>query len=207
MVYRAQQIITLLLLIILSASCISTNGGHKQQLIERKITAKLRSGDLAFRRGRGVVSDAVITVNRCGHYSHVGIVVERADGWYVVHEVPYEGVDERVYSQPIAEFFEYDKAKIGAIYRVGIDSTSQCRVVAYLDQKLEEEVPFDHDYDLDDTTHLYCTELVWRAYSSIGIDLTEGRRTEITLPGFGGAKILPTDIEANEDLELIYRFE
>jgi hypothetical protein len=65
---------------------------------------------------------------------------------------------------------------------------------------------FDHDYDLDDTTRMYCTEIVWRVFDRAGVDVTEGSRSKVNMPGFRGLYILPTDIENNSRLELIYRF-
>lgn len=207
MVCRDWKVISILLLTFLSISCISKSGGA--QSVNCKIEARICSGDLAFRRGRGVVSDVVVSADHCGNYSHVGIVVERDHKLYVIHEVPYEGrkqAEDKIYCQSLDLFFAEDRAKTGAIYRAGIDTTERLKIAEYLDRQLTLETPFDHDYNLDDSTKLYCTELVWRAYNSIGIDLSGGRRTTINLPGFGNEMILPADIESCDKLELIYRF-
>lgn len=208
MVFNTCKVVTTLCILAVSISCIWENQ-DSTTTTKRKIEASLRSGDLAFRRGRGVISDAVISADHCGHYSHTGIIVERENQWYVIHEVPYEGrsrINDKIYCQPIELFFRDDKAKAGAVYRVGIDSTSISKIVNYLDRQLALEIPFDHAYDLEDSTSLYCTELVWRAFNLAGIDLTEGRRTNLNLPGMGGEKIFPTDIELNKKLKLICRF-
>ncbi len=67
-------------------------------------------------------------------------------------------------------------------------------------------IRFDHDYDLADTTKMYCTELIRNVYLSAGTDLTEGRRTRINMPGFSGDHILPTNLTDSPLLEFVYRF-
>ena len=67
---------------------------------------------------------------------------------------------------------------------------------AYALHKAAEKVLFDNDYSLEDTTQLYCTELVWRAYQTQGIDVSGGVRQEA--PVFlckDGEGIFPSHIE------------
>ena len=56
-------------------------------------------------------------------------------------------------------------------------------------------------YQLSDTTSLYCTELVWRAYLHQGIDLSDGQRHDVPLMVSGdGECIFPSDIEESEQV-------
>ncbi|MFI3267104.1 MAG: YiiX/YebB-like N1pC/P60 family cysteine hydrolase [Rikenellaceae bacterium] len=183
---------------------------HQKQIEKRNIPVELCNGDIVFRRGIGVASQAVLFANSQGTFSHVGVAVNIDDKWNVLHEVPYEGEnqdDDKIHCEPIEDFFNTDKASCGAVYRLkGIDTLKQQIIKEYLKYKLACDVPFDHEYDLDDSTKLYCTELVWRSYLEAGVDITKGSRTEIFLLIFNGMQILPCDIESNEDLELIYMF-
>jgi hypothetical protein len=60
-------------------------------------------------------------------------------------------------------------------------------------------VPFDHDFDSATPDRLYCTELVWRAYYSAGVELLP--------PGEAMHKrILPADLLDGGGLQEVARF-
>ncbi|MFR9507101.1 MAG: YiiX/YebB-like N1pC/P60 family cysteine hydrolase [Rikenellaceae bacterium] len=184
-----------------------TNSANDQK---RNIAVELSDGDIAFRRGLGFVSDAVLVVNARGSYSHCGVVIHYNGEWCVVHAVPYEGdrlEDDKVYCEPIGEFYSTKKASCGAIYRMqGLDSLDREAIGSYVEHHFEAGTKFDHDYNLDNQERLYCSELVWRAYLEVGRDLSQSRRTNVKLPPFYGTHIMPADIELNDSLALIYSF-
>ena len=49
---------------------------------------EFRDGDLAFRRGMGLTSRAVLAADRRGAYSHVGILKQLDGTWCVIHATP-----------------------------------------------------------------------------------------------------------------------
>ncbi len=171
---------------------------------------ELHDGDIAFRRGSGGASRAVLMANPRGSFSHVGMVVNVDGQWCVIHEVPFEGQSrefDKIYCEPVSDFFNTIKAATGAIYRLsGLDSVQKETICNYARKHLELSTPFDHKYDLTDDSKLYCSELVWRSYLEVGIDLAEERRTKVSVPGFAGIHIMPADIEFCDRLELIYCF-
>ena len=73
-------------------------------------------------------------------------------------------------------------------------------------QKVAQHTAFDHDYDLKDTTKLYCTELLQLLYSHVGIDLSEGRITSISFPGVNADLIMPADVHHNPQLTTIFSY-
>ncbi len=207
MVSRRWQIAVLFITLLSCSSCSET---RKRGEEKRNIPVALRSGDIAFRRGMGAASRAVLMANARGSFSHVGIVVNIDGEWQVIHEVPYESDSEEedhICSEPIEVFLGEMKAASGAIYRLEeVDSLQRTTICKYVMRQFDQKTPFDHDYDLADTTHLYCSEMVWRSYLEVGIDLSEGRRTRVTMPGFSGEHIMPADIEQNDKLEQIFIF-
>ncbi|MFI3286391.1 MAG: YiiX/YebB-like N1pC/P60 family cysteine hydrolase [Rikenellaceae bacterium] len=210
MVLGDLKIVGLILFLLLISSSISSCQSSEDESIKRNITIKLHDGDIAFRRGLGVVSNAVVMMNNRATYSHCGIVVHHNGEWCVVHAVPYEGErleDDKVYCEPIGEFYSSLKAHCGAIYHLErLDSVERQRVVSYARYHLDAKTLFDHDYNLEDDERLYCSELVWRAYLAVDCDLSQGRRTHVVLPPFKGVHIMPADIELNDSLSLIYSF-
>ncbi len=211
MVPRDQKIGIILLTLTLAGAvgCISPTS-RKQGFDKRNITSvELHDGDIAFRRGRGIASDAVLLSNNRGTYSHVGILSLHEGEWHIIHEVPFESKrteEDRICREPIEKFFDKSEAYCGAIYRMDMDSLDRSRVMEYVMHHFEAKTPFDHDYSLDDDDHLYCSELVWRAYLTTGRDLSQGRRTKVTMPPFQGSHIMPADIELNDSLQLIFSY-
>jgi len=200
--YLCRMRVFWLLVWLAAAGC--ADGG--QTAVERAAPewdALLRPGDLAFRRGQGLTSRAVLAVGRGGYYSHVGIVAHDSTGWSVIHAVPGEGGGDRVKREPVEVFFTPHRAVAGAVMRMA-DAAAAGRAAA--DAAMKVGVPFDHGYELSDTGRLYCTELVRLVFVHQGIDPTGGRRSRIDLPGFGGEYILPGDLLAGPPLERVYEF-
>ncbi|MFI3277322.1 MAG: YiiX/YebB-like N1pC/P60 family cysteine hydrolase [Rikenellaceae bacterium] len=209
MVYRLSQIIAICAIAALGiTACYSP---QQRQATKRNIPIELRDGDVAFRRGMGLTSNIILITNRSGHYSHVGMVKSVNNKWCVIHEVPYEGEseeDDKIYCEEIEEFFNTIKASSGAIYRLeGLDSSQIATVCNYTLKHLECNTPFDHDYDLSDDSKLYCSELAWRSYMQIGIDISNGSRTDVRTLKINSEQIIfPADIETSRVLAPIYEF-
>lgn len=167
----------------------------------------LRDGDLALRQGTGLDSEAVLRLDSAGgQYSHIGIVVNDNGKWKVVHAVPGESRDgiDRVKIEPIDTFFLSTRAAHGAVMRLCGCSAVAAREAAQSAARLVG-VPFDYNYNWQDTTRLYCTQLIAVAYSSAGIDLLSG------VPRLSGRNtkniiVFPGDIASNDSLTTIFRF-
>lgn len=174
-------------------------------------TNSLRIGDIAFRKGNGLIGSAVASVEKESLYSHVGIVVRIDNEWMVIHAVPGE-LDspsdvERVKCETITGFFSESKANHGEIIRVeSIDSVCAVDVQKKALQMYKEHVLFDKAFDLCDSDSVYCTELVYLCFLSGGIDLTEGRRTHISVPFFHSVCILPEDIYKYSHKRIIFKY-
>ncbi len=171
-----------------------------------------REGDLVLRCGSGAESHAVTTASNAP-FSHIGILHydTLALGWMVVHAVPGESADgepEFIKAEPLDQFFRPDRAVSGAWLRILCsDETARLATLYSLD-KARQRVMFDNDYSLSDTTQLYCTELVWRAYSRQGVDISGGQRSEVPLLFCReGECIFPSHIVNNETTLFIKHFK
>ena len=182
-----RYLLVAILLVVVAAVCffaLRDNSRVVHVRVEIDSTA-LRSGDLLFRNGMGNESLVVTSTSR-GEYSHVGIAIATPGGWMAVHAVPgesAEGEPEYVKCEPIGVFFGRDRAQAGAVVRIDCnDSTAMAAALAAM-EKVRDKVVFDNSYDMDDTTELYCTELVRLCYMRQGIDLSDDR--SIPVPGVG----------------------
>ena len=156
---------------------------------------KLRAGDLVFRRGGSLSSRAVVMADTDKGYSHVGMVVDSAGKAMIVHAVPYEpdfeGDIDRVKLETPKRFFLSDRAIIGEVRRLEdwkMAKRASLKALAYY----RRHTAFDHDYNTEDSTKVYCTELVLRAYREAGLPLGDVRSRHITLPTVTYDCILPS---------------
>ena len=192
-------------------AAIVTNGcSHGDETPLNVPLEQLKNGDLALRCGTSLESHVVVGVNgENGPYSHIGIVVEVDGEWFVAHAVPGEnerGEPEYVKMDPIMVYYGRDRAKLGCIMRVTDDTTACRQATDYALWAVGAKKVFDNSYDMDDTTQLYCTEMVQRAYLHAGIDLAEDRHTQVVAALMPGTYVFPCDIAANRSLRVVGDF-
>jgi hypothetical protein len=197
---------TLILFLFLASGCRKKEGG----LPAGFPLESLQEGDLVFRRGTGLVSRAVVAADKAGSYSHTGIVVKENNRWKVVHAVPGEPDGEenpdRIKMEELDLFFHKKRATTGAVMRLSISPTLCRRAACAAIRLYRAGILFDHQYNLNDTSRMYCTELIDFVYRRQGIDLPEGRISRISVPGMSGNYLFPSDIQQNALLYLIYYF-
>lgn len=199
------SVIYIMFISLLAISCSRTK-------VERSILPDgivLADGDVVFRRGTGLMSHTVVAADG-GRYSHVGIVVDSAGVKMIVHAVPDEpdfpGDIDRVKMESPRKFFSTINANVGEVMRYTDKNVAS--VAAREAMRLYRcGLLFDHDYDDNDSTKLYCCELVERAYLIAGVSLAEKRRHDFSVPGFHfDHVIMPSDIYNSSQLRTIERF-
>ena len=170
---------------------------------------EFQQGDLIFRKGTGIKSRIVLQLDSLGMYSHTGIVVFKDEIFQVVHITPDEREKgetiDKIKIEQISEFWRSDRAEHGAVYRLKDNSLGEKAAQQAL-RLLQKGILFDHNYQLSDTTEMYCTELVWYAYQQAGKDISNGKRSILNVPMYAGTYIFPSDICSNSEFILIYKF-
>ena len=133
----------------------------------------LRDGDILFRRadarvlfGRFPFSRFIANVSG-SQYSHTGIVAIEKDE-IVVYDTTKAGVRR----QPLSVWILDNVGPFG-VKRVRPDQKSHAlAAVVYCRRTFEQQVPFDYDFELDDSA-LYCVEMTEKAYRSSGMELSK----------------------------------
>jgi hypothetical protein len=163
-----------------------------------------------FRLGVGFMSRTVLEFDNNGLYSHVGIVVDSAGYKMVVHAVPNEHDSDddvdRVRMDTPEKFFGIDRASVGEVRRC-VDSVAAVRASVYALKLYKRGILFDHSYDINDSTRMYCTELVNFAYSKAGLPLFTGKQhfLGIQIADIDSC-VFPSDLYASDKLVLINKF-
>ena len=159
-------------------------------------TTELRNGDLLFRNGIGIES-RVVTGFSDGKFSHIGIAYHNGTQWNVIHAVPGEnekGEPEYLKCEPISDFYCKFRAKLGGSARVGCSDSIANIIAEKALHIVNRKVVFDNNYDINDTSELYCTELVRLVFLAQHIDLCEDRWHRIPIINTKAHVIFPEDI-------------
>ncbi|MDR1591341.1 MAG: hypothetical protein LBS16_00425 [Prevotellaceae bacterium] len=197
-----------IILLLCTGAC--HNGDRQKELVTLPVS-DVAVGDIVFRKGLGVKSQAITYTDSLSVYSHVGIVVKNDSNFFVVHITPDErekgATVDRIKMELLRDFFMPSKTRHGMFMRFS-DSTEIAAVAAKHAVRLYQKgILFDHDYNLYDTVAMYCTEMVWYAYLLAGRDVTQGRRHVLQgIPRFSGEYIFPSDIHKNSKLYVYFKF-
>lgn len=197
---RFFTVVFVLVLVVLIGCSQRENKSEFEVIIDK---TKLLEGDLVFRLGRGTSSQIVNLADKERSYSHVGILIKDSlDEWYVIHAVPGESEEteglETIKRDSLGRFFGKDRTVSGVVVRFdSIELVSQ-HIVEKAKNFYDQKLLFDHQYTLSDTSVVYCTELIYRIFWSVDIDLTEGRRH--SFPLLKEHVIFPSDILKNQRL-------
>lgn len=166
----------------------------------------LREGDIIFRRGISLVSNIVLETDSQSPYSHVGIVVFDSKKPYVVHAVPEESENDIDYvrKDPLDLFLRKDRASAFAVYRY-FDSTAAHAASLISSRYHNSKILFDAAFNLFDSKELYCTELIWRAYKEVNVDITNNVFDTLTIPLGSNPYLLPGTLLRSEHLSKIIK--
>lgn len=182
----------------------------KDELVFKSIEKNLQEGDIVFRRGSSLISNTVMAADKCGTYSHCGIALNIDNNWCILHAVPGEpnakGEEDCVKIEPIAIFFQNTRAKHAAIKRFQLTSEQKAIIRSKGISIYNQHIPFDHDFNSQDTTSFYCTELIQYIFNKIDLDVCEDRIHHITLPFLSGDYLFPSDVEGNCHLKVILNY-
>lgn len=188
-------------------ACLLIAGGCKNtKQVEHLDTSRWRSGDIIFRCGNGLESKVIVNYSQ-GQYSHVGLLYEQENEWYVLHAVPKEnneGEPEYLKCEKVEEFLASERACSAAWGRVHCHDSIAAAAAKYALHQVRQKRTFDNDYQLTDTNYFYCSELVWQSYLHQGLDIASARGRRHTPKLLtNDVCIYPNDIEEDDDIEFI----
>ena len=206
--------LSLLLVCLLAMGCRRQPDNHKVVVINPHTTilpkrVVLQEGDVVFRLGGGIMSSAVLEADPKGGYSHCGIVVDSAGTLMVVHAVPgepdYEGDPDRVKMETPEKFFSTENAFKGEVCRP-IDGDVGHKAAQVALRTYKRHTLFDNDFDNDDTTKMYCTELLVHAFKQAGRPIVGKPEHYLNIPAMPITCWMPSDIYESDFFKPVARF-
>jgi len=129
----------------------------------------LHNGDLILRCGRSTESFAVYLADANSVFTHIGIIAIENDIPYVIHAVPSK--TNLIQKEILSSFINPKNASKFAIYRSNFNEVYLDKVVKTANSYYLHKYEFDTKYDLTTNTKLYCTELVLKAFNTVGAPL------------------------------------
>jgi hypothetical protein len=131
----------------------------------------LQEGDIVMRRGYGVVSSMISNMNDAPYnLSHCAFVVEEPNGQFsVIHSVSSDLSDiDGVQKQSLDRFTNESVSQTLVVIRhKGGDSLIGRQIGEAAKIYLQQEIKFDHHFDLSDSATFYCSELIYRVYGDV----------------------------------------
>ncbi len=130
-------------------------------------TESFKNGDIIFQSSKSGQSLAVQLATH-SKYSHVGVLMKEGDEWYV-----YEAV-QPVKKTKFEKWIKHGDDKFWITKRLeGLTSEQASKIKSYMVSQLNKN--YDTYYNWGDG-EMYCSELVWKAYHAVGIDLCDLRK-------------------------------
>lgn len=130
-------------------------------------TESLKTGDLAFRRQPGLISELARQLSpKEQRFSHVGVVLVNDKGVEVVHAVSDETRGfNGVVIEDLNAFFE--ESRDWSFYRLSLSANQRLRIAASARDAARVQTPFDDYFDLASNDRLYCTEFVAKVLNAV----------------------------------------
>lgn len=131
---------------------------------------KIRQGDIILRRGYGFFSDLIANKLNDSVFdvTHSGILYLKGKHWWVIHSLSSEVSDyDGVQEQPLHVFLENSMPeKILVVRPKDTNENQGIQIVEQAKYYLQKRVPFDRFGKIDDSSEMYCTELIWQILES-----------------------------------------
>ena len=127
--------------------------------------AALHEGDLVFRRGHGLWSEFFAEASTHDHrFSHVGVLLRAGKSWQVAHASANDITGHgRTEAEPLEAFLR--GASAFEIRRPQLAPVPLGLFVEAVRAATLAHTPFDPAFSLTTSERVYCTELIWLAWT------------------------------------------
>ena len=174
-------LLTIIIIIIIYLSALEVKANKKSITSTYNITSpqvdKIQSADIILRLGYGVISESIAKLlNEEYKISHCGIIVPCDSCLYnykVIHSVssslsPINGVQDDC----LEHFIRNSQPNSIIITRYkNLDSLDILNLIYWSNYFLDRQIPFDHNFDIVDSSSFYCSELIHYIFKKANVTL------------------------------------
>jgi len=140
--------------------------------------SKLKEGDIVLRRGYGMFSDGIVKVqNGKLEATHCAMLVAKNNKWQVIHALsssvaPIDGTQY----QSFRTFLNESMPNSIVVVRFNSSKDTINSLVSKMEYYANKNKPFDHDFNKQDTSKFYCSELFQHIFKKVlNKDIFEGQ--------------------------------
>jgi Permuted papain-like amidase enzyme, YaeF/YiiX, C92 family len=173
---------------------------HKKEAKLPKLT--LTTGDLVFRNGHGLISRMFQNCSlKEKKFGHTGIVIMKDNVPHVAH-VQQDRPGPSLMVETLSQFWNKSICNEGAVYRLDLNAFQKENFTSLLHQNLKKNLIFDAKFDMNEHTHVYCSEWI----RDLVVEST-GDSSYFPISSAGDFKyIAPDNLYLNEHAHLIYNY-
>lgn len=164
--------------------------------ISKQEKGLLRSGDIILRRGYGMFSDALIKVQEAKYpVSHCAMVLRDSKDIRVMHSLSssVSSIDGAQF-QSLQRFLNESVPNTILVVRLKSGTDTIMSIANRMKGYANKHVPFDHEFDRQDTSKFYCTELFQHCFE---LELNKDIFAEQDLDKTNGVYGLSTFLDTN----------
>ncbi|MDR2408341.1 MAG: hypothetical protein LBE13_09575 [Bacteroidales bacterium] len=145
--------------------------------------AALQEGDIIFRHGFGLISDAIVRCSKEDYpISHCGIIVkDSSERLFVIHTVSNTlAAIDGMQKDNLKTFVKGSCPNSILVTRYNYENdTLQKQIAKQANYYLSKQIPFDHHFDCSDTTAFFCTEFIRNVFkNAIRVDLYDEQQRD-----------------------------
>jgi len=150
-----------------NAITVSANVNYKLSPEEKGL---LEEGDIILRRGEGFISGAIARIlsHEPFNLSHCAMLTRGKKDWLVVHAVSSSLSDfDGVQREPLDRFSATSVDSSIVVIRYKGSPEIRKKMGLRAREYCNAKIPFDHAFDLEDSSSFYCTELLHRIFIDV----------------------------------------
>ena len=178
------SVVILLLFVFLVWKSQRTHKNEEEHVLIK--VPELEKGDLILKNGKGIVSKKIVkSLGEKVPYSHLGVYYSDNDTAYIIHSVSGDDTkQDGVQKISVKEFIK--DVKPGALLFVRRKTNKEMRnkFAENANQMANKKLGFDLEFDMYDSSRIYCTELAYWSFKKVG-DSIELKTKEI-----GGLQVI-----------------
>ena len=144
---------------------------RKEKAVTYKLTDKeksiIKDGDIILRYGHGLVSDYIVNIfNEKYTISHCGIISKDNNNMSIIHSESSSFLSEEgIQRQNFDDFVDAGHINSVIIVRYNkCKSEELSRITKRANIYLKKKIPFDYSFNPDDTTVMFCSEIIWHIF-------------------------------------------
>jgi len=129
----------------------------------------IHNGDIVLRYGHGLVSDYIADkFDEPFTISHCGIIRKTGDNLEVIHSESSSFLSkEGIQVQDFDSFTDAGHKNSIIIVRYNrCDHSESHKITDFTKYYLDKEIPFDYGFNPDDSTTMFCSEIIWHVFKN-----------------------------------------